>query len=123
MDIKEVYSQLNDYFQKSTEYIQTFINNNQNFFTGVNDIQNSIKLFVDNSSIQNEYFKELRAEITAMRNDYRESQNSTLEMNKELIEVIKNFNLKLTRIEIASNNKPKAEISNTKVIEKNVKEN
>ena len=45
------------------------------------------------------------------------------EMNKELIEVIKNSNLKLTRIEIASNNKPKAEISNTKVIEKNVKEN
>ena len=123
MDIKEVYSQLNDYFQKSTEYIQTFITNNQNFFTGVNDIQNSIKLFVENSSIQNEYFKELRSEITAMRNDYRESQNSTLEMNKELIEVIKNFNLKLTRIEIASNNKPKAEISNTKVIEKNVKEN
>jgi len=123
LDIKEVYGQLNDYFQKSTEYIQTFISNNQNFFTGVNDIQNSIKLFVDNSSIQNEYFKELRTEITGMRNDYRESQNSTLEMNKELIEVIKNFNLKLTRIEVGYNNKPKSELTNTKVIENNGKEN
>jgi hypothetical protein len=128
LDIKEVYKQLDDYFKKSTEYIQTFISNNQNFFTGVNDIQNSIKVFVENSSIQNEYFKELKTEITEMRNDYRDSQKATLEMNKELIEVIKNFNLKLTKIEVVYDGKSKNdkvfEITNPIIIkENNGKEN
>ena len=45
-DIKEVYKELNSYFKTSTEQIQSFIGSNNNFFTGINEIQNAIKIFV-----------------------------------------------------------------------------
>lgn len=97
-DIKEVYKQLNEYFKTSTDHIQSFMNNNENFFTGVNEIQNSIKVFVQNSSIQKDEFEILKNEMTGLRNDFKESQKQSIETNKELISAIKNFNLTLIKI-------------------------
>lgn len=97
-DIKDVYNQLNGYFKTSTEQIQSFINNNQNFFTGVNEIQNSIKVFVQNSEIQKDEFKILKEEMKGLRNDFKETQKQTIETNKDLIEAIKKFNFTLIKI-------------------------
>ena len=83
-DIKVVYKQLNEYFKTSTEQIQSFINNNQNFFTGVNEIQNSIKVFVENSGIQKDEFKILKDEMIGLRNDFKESQKQSIETNKAI---------------------------------------
>lgn len=104
-DIKEVYKQLNAYFQSSTEQIQNYVSKNQNFFSDMENLKQLVKVFVENSSIQNEYYKELKSEITELRNDYRASNKSTLEMNKDLIEAIKSFNVKLSKVELFQDSK------------------
>lgn len=99
-DIKEVYKELNSYFKTSTEQIQTFIGSNNNFFTGINEIQNAIKIFVENSSIQKDEFNVLKNQIVEMRNDFKESQKQSIETNKALIEAIIDLKKTISKIEI-----------------------
>ena len=101
-DVKEVYKELNNYFKTSTEQIQSFIGNNNNFFNGINEIQNSIKLFVDNSVIQKDEFHILKNQIVDLRNDYKDSQKQTIETNKALIEAIKDLKVTISKIEITT---------------------
>lgn len=99
-DVKNVYKELNKYFQESTSTIQSFINNNDNFFNGLYDIQMAVKLFVENSKIQNEQFKTLNNSMLDMRQDFKESQQSNYELNKDLIQAVKDLTIKIAKIEI-----------------------
>lgn len=99
-DIKEVYKELNSYFKTSTEQIQSFIGSNNNFFTGINEIQNAIKIFVENSSIQKDEFNVLKNQIVEMRNDFKDSQKQSIETNKALIEAIIDLKKTISKIEI-----------------------
>lgn len=100
-DIKEVYKELNNYFKNSTEQIQSFIGSNNNFFTGINEIQNAIKIFVENSSIQKDEFVELKSHIIEMRNDFKESQKQSIETNRALLDAIIDFKKTVSLIEIS----------------------
>lgn len=97
-DIKGVYTELNNYFHESTSIIQTFIKNNENFFTGLNDIQNAVKIFVESAKIQNEQFKELNIGMLEMRKDYKASQQSNYELNKDLVEAVKGLTVKISQL-------------------------
>jgi predicted nuclease with TOPRIM domain/ABC-type dipeptide/oligopeptide/nickel transport system permease component len=99
-DIKEVYKELNSYFKTSTEQIQYFIGSNNNFFTGINEIQNAIKIFVENSSIQKDEFNVLKNQIVDMRNDFKDSQKQSIETNKALIEAVIDLKKTISKIEI-----------------------
>lgn len=99
-DIKEVYKELNSYFKTSTEQIQSFIGSNNNFFTGINEIQNAIKIFVENSSIQKDEFNVLKEQIVDMRNDFKESQKLSIETNKALIDAVIDLKKTISKIEI-----------------------
>lgn len=99
-DIKEVYKELNRYFKTSTEQIQSFIGSNNNFFTGINEIQNAIKIFVENSSIQKDEFNVLKNQIVEMRNDLKDSQKQSIGTNKALIEAIIDLKKTISKIEI-----------------------
>jgi len=99
-DIKEVYKELNSYFKTSTEQIQSFIGSNNNFFTGINEIQNAIKIFVENSSIQKDEFNVLKNQIVEMRNDFKDSQKQSIETNKALIDAILDLKKTISKIEI-----------------------
>jgi predicted nuclease with TOPRIM domain len=99
-DIKEVYKELNNYFKTSTEQIQSFIGSNNNFFTGINEIQNAIKIFVENSSIQKDEFNVLKNQIVDMRNDFKDSQKQSIETNKALIDAIIDLKKTISKIEI-----------------------
>ena len=99
-DIKEVYKELNSYFKTSTEQIQSFIGSNNNFFTGINEIQNAIKIFVENSSIQKDEFNVIKNQIVDMRNDFKDSQKQTIETNKALIDAIIDLKKTISKIEI-----------------------
>ena len=99
-DIKEVYKELNSYFMTSTEQIQSFIGSNNNFFTGINEIQNAIKIFVENSSIQKDEFNVLKNQIVEMRNDFKDSQKQSIETNKALIDAIIDLKKTISKIEI-----------------------
>jgi translation elongation factor EF-G len=87
-DIKEVYKELNNYFRTSTEQIQGFIGNNSEFITGINEIQKSIKIFVENSSLQKDGFGLINEQLTLMRQDFKDSQRQSIETNKSMIEAI-----------------------------------
>ncbi len=99
-DVKEVYKELHNYFKISTEQIQTFIGNNNNFFTGINEIQNAIKIFVENTSIQKDEFVILTNQVVDMRNDFKDSQRQSIETNKALIDAIKDLKITISKIEI-----------------------
>jgi hypothetical protein len=99
-DIKEVYKELTSYFKTSTEQIQSFIRSNNNFFSGINEIQNAIKIFVEISSIQKDEFNVLKNQIVDMRNDFKESQKQSIETNKALIEAIIDLKKTISKIEI-----------------------
>lgn len=99
-DIKEVYKGLNNYFKTSTEQIQSFIGSNNNFFTGINEIQNAIKIFVENSSIQKDEFNVLKNQIVDMRSDFKESQKQSIETNKALINAIIDLKKTISKLEI-----------------------
>lgn len=101
-DIKEVYKELNSYFKTSTEQIQSFIGSNNNFFTGINEIQNAINIFVENSSIQKDEFNVLKNQIVDMRNDFKDSQKQSIETNKALIEAIIDLKKTISKIEIST---------------------
>ena len=101
-DIKEVYKELNSYFKTSTEQIQSFIGSNNNFFTGINEIQNAIKIFVENSSIQKDEFNVLKNQIVEMRNDFKESQKQSIGTNKALIDAIIDLKKTISKIEIST---------------------
>lgn len=101
-DIKDVYKELNNYFKTSTDQIQTFIGSNNNFFTGINEIQNAIKIFVENSSIQKDEFTVLKNQIVDMRNDFKDSQRQSIETNKALIDAIKDLKITMSKIEIST---------------------
>jgi hypothetical protein len=103
-DVKEVYKALNSYFKTSTEQIQAFVGSNNNFFTGINEIQNSIQIFVENSSIQKDEYIELRKEMILMRNDMKESQQQSISTNKDLINAIIDLKKMFSKIEISSKN-------------------
>ena len=99
-DVKEVYKELNNYFKASTMQIQSFIGSNNNFFTGINEIQNAIKIFVENSSIQKDEFNVLKNQIVDMRNDFKDSQRQSIETNKALIDAIIDLKKTISKIEI-----------------------
>ena len=101
-DIKSVYVELNTYFRTSTEQIQSFIGSNNNFFTGINEIQNAIQIFVQNSSIQKDEFNILKNQIVDMRNDFKDSQKQTIETNKALIDAIIDLKKTISKIEITT---------------------
>jgi uncharacterized protein (UPF0335 family) len=99
-DVKGVYQELNNYFKTSTDQIQAFIGSNNNFFTGINEIQNAMKIFVENSVIQKDEFIVLKDEIVNLRNDFKNSQKQSIETNKALIEAIKDLKITISKIEI-----------------------
>jgi len=99
-DIKEVYKELVNYFKASTEQVQSFIGSNNNFFTGINEIQNAIKIFVENSSIQKDEFTVLKNQMVEMRTDFKNSQKQSIETNKALIDAIIDLKKTISKIEI-----------------------
>jgi hypothetical protein len=102
-DVREVYKELHNYFKTSTENIQGFISNNNNFFTGMNEIQNAIQIFVENSAIQKEEFKILSEQIKEMRGDFKNSQKESIETNKQFISAIIELKQILSKIQSPSN--------------------
>jgi len=99
LDIKDVYQQLSGYFKTSTEEIQTFIGANNNFFSGIEEIQKAINLFVLNSSLQKEEFTIIKDEMINLRNDFKESQKQSIDTNKALIDALIGLNITLSKLE------------------------
>ena len=99
-DIKEVYGEISNYFKSSTQQIQEFVGSNNNFFLEINQIQNAIKVFVENSSIQKDEFNILNNQLIEMRNDLKLSQKQSIETNTALIDAIIDLKKSISKIQI-----------------------
>jgi hypothetical protein len=104
-DVKSVYKELTEYFRASTQNIQEFINKNDNFFIAQNDSQAAIKLIVESAKIQNEQFRLLNGQMMEVRNDLKDSQQASLNLNKDLVDAVKGMTLKLAKMEVSSTNR------------------
>lgn len=90
-DVKGVYTSLQNHFSESAELIKKFTENNAGFFNSQTDIHASIKVFVENSELQNKQNTEMQKEIRELRNDLRESNKAALDLNKDILETFKKF--------------------------------
>jgi hypothetical protein len=99
-DVSEVYKVLNNYFKTSTEQIHNFIGSNNNYFSGIGNIQDAIKIFVENTSIQKDEYIDLKNQMIDLRNDYKESQKQSIETNIALIDAIKDLKITMSKLEI-----------------------
>ncbi|MDN3585012.1 hypothetical protein [Mucilaginibacter flavus] len=96
-DISVIYRELNSYFKISTEQIQAFVGSNNNFFSGLDEIQNAVQVFVENSKIQKEEFSLLVNHIADMSNDFRNAQKQSIETNVALIDAIKDLKINMNK--------------------------
>jgi len=73
-DVKKVYQELYNYFKEQTEQVKSYVDNNNGLLSGIDDIKNAIKIFVENSNVQKTEYALLQKEINGLRNDFKESQ-------------------------------------------------
>jgi methyl-accepting chemotaxis protein len=88
-DVKQVYGELYKYFAEQTKQIKTFADNNTEFFGEIGEIKKSVEIFVENSNATKEEFSTLQKEIVGLRNDFKETQQKSLETNQAIIEALK----------------------------------
>ena len=73
----------------STQYIANFVDNNSEFFESLAKLNDIVDTLVKYTNIQAQSYTQLSQEFVAMRKDYKEAQNETLELSKLTIEAIK----------------------------------
>lgn len=88
-DVKKVYSELYNYFKEQTEQLKTFTENNNDFFSGIGEIQKAVQVFAENSNIQKTEFEILKNEMVELRKDLNLAQKSSLETNNAIIDALK----------------------------------
>jgi biopolymer transport protein ExbB/TolQ len=90
-DIKKVYQELYNYFKEQTEQIKRYVENNNDLFSGNEEIKKAVLVFVENSNAQKTEFSLLQEQIVGLRNDFKETQRKSIETNIELINAIKDI--------------------------------
>ena len=83
---KTLTKQLSEQLAQSTTYIQNFVNDNQQFFTAINKLSDSIKTVVTQ---QNKVYDDLQVQLKALREEDRRSQTRTTELHATMLEAIK----------------------------------
>lgn len=81
--------QLSKQLTNSTQYIANFVDNNSEFFESLAKLNDVVDTLVKYTNIQAQSYTQLSQEFVAMRKDYKEVQNETLELSKLTIEAIK----------------------------------
>lgn len=109
-DIASVYENINKYFETSAAELQGFVNNNTKFFTNIDSLDRVVQVLVDRQNIQTNEFLDLKNELRSIRTDFNTNQASNIDLNIQLIEGIKDFNV------LMSSKDPDAVISSLKEI-------
>lgn len=112
-DIKEVYKGLNRHFEKSSEFIQKFIESNSSYFSGLDQVHKNTEAFVEFAGVQNEQFKMMNTSIANLSDDFQKNHKKDMEYKEEFLKSIQNLNgniaiLNETMLNREQNNEKKA---------------
>jgi hypothetical protein len=85
-DVGKAYKGMYDYFEKLTEQVKEFVENEGN-----ENIKKAIDIIVSNSTAQKEIFLRLQQENIQLREDFQETRTERLEIDRRHFDIIENI--------------------------------
>lgn len=85
---KQVSESLSKQLTASTEYIQNFVTNNNDFFATFDKLKDVLATMVQYTQVQAECYKDLKGEILNLRKDYKDAQIESIELHKATLKAI-----------------------------------
>lgn len=99
-DAKKSSEELAHHLEANTQYIRQFVEDNKSFFSGILQFQGATRQMVHYAELQKASYSQLKEEIDGLRQDMRETQKETLEVQRELAKAIRDLvNMKENRYE------------------------
>jgi hypothetical protein len=98
-DISKVYKHLEEYFKLSTNQIKGFVENNQQYFSSINEIDNVVKTFVASAEVDKEKTLLIFEELINLKKEVQESKIQEGLRDQAILESLQSLNTVLTKIE------------------------
>lgn len=87
-EAKSVSENLSSQLSTSTEYIQNFVSNNNEFFDSFEKMKEIITTLVQYTQVQAECYKDLKDEVLNLRKDYKDAQIESIDLNKSILKAV-----------------------------------
>lgn len=97
-DIAKVYHELEDYFKVSTNQIKGFVENNQQYFSSINEVDKVLKVFTASTEIDREKTNFLADELIKLRGEFQSSKEQEALRDKAILSAIEKLNEVLGKI-------------------------
>ena len=80
---------LNDQLSACTQYVQNFTADNKEFYESFGRLREVIAQLIQYADVQAQCYRDLKDEMLAMRNDFKDAQKQSAETNKAVLEAVK----------------------------------
>lgn len=91
-DGEKVSKEISDQLKASTQYIQNFVNNNNDFFLTFDKMKDVLDTMVQYTKVQADCYKDMKDEITNLRKEYKDAQIESVELHKATINAVNEMN-------------------------------
>ena len=88
-DAAKVSNELNEQLKAATEYIHTFVQENQEAFKSMGQLKEVLQSLVEYANVQATCYKDLKDEISSLKKAQLESQSSAAKLNADLLTAVK----------------------------------
>lgn len=88
-DAKVASDSLSEQLTACTQYVQNFTSDNKEFYESFGKLREVISTLVSYADVQSQCYRDLKDEMLAMRNDFKDAQKQSAETNKAVLEAIK----------------------------------
>lgn len=88
-DAQTVSSELNQQLQASTEYIKSFVNDNQETFNSLSKLKDVLDALAQYANVQASCYNDLKGEIKSLRETQTKAQADSAKLNADLLTAVK----------------------------------
>lgn len=88
-DAKVASDSLSEQLTACTQYVRNFTSDNKEFYESFGKLREVISVLVSYADVQSQCYRDLKYEMLAMRNDFKDAQKQSAETNKVILEAIK----------------------------------
>jgi hypothetical protein len=88
-DAKIASESLSEQLEACTQYVHNFTSENQEFYESFGKLREIISTLVSYADVQSQCYRDLKDEMLAMRNDFKDAQKQSAETNKAILEAVK----------------------------------
>lgn len=85
---KKVSESLSEQLSASTEHIQHFVSENQDFFNTFNKMQEVLSSLIQYTNVQAQCYNDLKGEIANLRKDYKDAQLQSVELHEATLKAV-----------------------------------